>query len=40
MKLDLAGAMRAATKLTRAQKLMDATQIIQSVLLLGRGPPR
>ena len=37
MKMDLAGAMRAATKLTRAQKLMDATRVIQSVLLLGRG---
>ena len=38
MKMDFAGAMRAATKLTRAQKLMDATRIIQSALLLGRGP--
>ena len=38
MKMDLAGAMRAATKLTRAQKLMEATRIIQSALLLGRGP--
>ena len=38
MKMDLAGAMRAATKLTRAQKLMDATRAIQSALLLGRGP--
>ena len=38
MKMDLAGAMRAATKLTRAQKLMDATRVIQSALLLGRGP--
>lgn len=38
MKMDLAGAIRAATKLTRAQKLMDATRIIQSALLLGRGP--
>lgn len=37
MKMDLAGAMRAATKLTRAQKLTDATRIIQSALLLGRG---
>lgn len=35
--MDLAGAMRTATKLTRAQKLMDATRVIQSVLLLGRG---
>jgi hypothetical protein len=38
MKMDLAGAMRAATKLTRAQKLIEATRIIQSALLLGRGP--
>ena len=38
MKMDLAGAMRAATTLTRAQKLMDATRAIQSALLLGRGP--
>ena len=38
MKMDLAGAIRAATKLTRAQKLMEATRIIQSALLLGRGP--
>jgi poly(hydroxyalkanoate) depolymerase family esterase len=38
MKMDLAGAMRAATKLTRAQKLMDATRVIQCALLLGRGP--
>ena len=38
MKMDFAGAMRAATKLTRAQKLMDATRVIQSALLLGRGP--
>ena len=38
MKMDLAGAMRAATKLTRAQKLMEATRVIQSALLLGRGP--
>ena len=37
MKMDLAGAMRAATKLTRAQKLMEATRVIQSALLLGRG---
>lgn len=37
MTMDLAGAMRAATKLTQAQKLMEATQIIQSALLLGRG---
>jgi Esterase PHB depolymerase len=38
MKMDLAGAMRAATKLTRAQRLMEATRVIQSALLLGRGP--
>ena len=38
MKMDLAGAMRAATKLTRAQRLMEATRAIQSALLLGRGP--
>jgi poly(hydroxyalkanoate) depolymerase family esterase len=38
MKMDFAGAMRAATKLTRAQKLMEATRAIQSALLLGRGP--
>ena len=38
MKMDFAGAMRAATKLTRAQKLVDATRVIQSALLLGRGP--
>jgi len=37
MKMDLADAMRAATKLTRAQKLMEATRVIQSALLLGRG---
>jgi hypothetical protein len=28
--------MRAATELTRAQKLMEATRVIQSALLLGR----
>jgi len=38
MKMDLADAIRAATKLTRAQKLVDATRVIQSALLLGRGP--
>ena len=37
MKMDFADAMRAATKLTRAQKLMEATRVIQSALLLGRG---
>ena len=36
MTVDVAGAMRAATKLTLAQKPMEATQIIQSALLLGR----
>ena len=35
MKMDFADAMRAATKLTRAQKLMEATRVIQSALLLG-----
>jgi hypothetical protein len=38
MKMDFADAMRAATKLTRDQKLMDATRVIQSALLLGREP--
>jgi poly(hydroxyalkanoate) depolymerase family esterase len=37
MKMDFADAMRAATNLTRAQKLMEATRVIQSALLLGRG---
>jgi poly(hydroxyalkanoate) depolymerase family esterase len=37
MKMDFADAMCAATKLTRAQKLMEATRVIQSALLLGRG---
>ena len=37
MKTHFADAMRAATKLTRAQKLMEATRVIQSALLLGRG---
>ena len=37
MKMDFADAMRAATKLTRAQKLMEATRVIQSALLLRRG---
>jgi poly(hydroxyalkanoate) depolymerase family esterase len=36
MSMDFAGAMRAATKLTLAQKPVEATQIIQSALLLGR----
>jgi poly(hydroxyalkanoate) depolymerase family esterase len=36
MNMDFADAMRAATQLTRAQKLMDATRVIQSALL-GRG---
>ena len=38
MNMDFATAMRAATKLTRAQKLMEATRVIQGALLLGRGP--
>jgi len=38
MTIDFAAAMRAATKLTRAQKLMEATRVIQGALLLGRGP--
>ena len=38
MNMDFATAMRAATELTRAQKLMEATRVIQSALLLGRGP--
>jgi poly(hydroxyalkanoate) depolymerase family esterase len=37
MKMDFADAMRAATQLTRAQKLMEATRLIQGALLLGRG---
>jgi poly(hydroxyalkanoate) depolymerase family esterase len=36
MKMDFAGAMRAATKLTRGQKLVDATRVIQSALMLDR----
>jgi hypothetical protein len=38
MKMDFADTMRAATELTRAQKMMEATRVIQSALLLGRGP--
>jgi len=38
MNLDFADAMSAATRLTRAQKLMEATRLIQSALLLGREP--
>jgi poly(hydroxyalkanoate) depolymerase family esterase len=38
MNMDLAAAIRAATKLTLAQKLMEATRVIQGALLLGRGP--
>src|SRR6478672_10221978 len=38
MNMDFAAAIRAATKLTRAQKLMEATRVIQGALLLGRGP--
>jgi poly(hydroxyalkanoate) depolymerase family esterase len=37
MTMDFAAAMRAATELTRAQKLMEATRVIQGALLLGRG---
>ena len=36
MTMDFAAAMSAATKLTRAQKLMEATRVIRSALLLGR----
>jgi poly(hydroxyalkanoate) depolymerase family esterase len=36
MNMDFADAMRTATQLTRAQKLMEATRVIQSALLLGR----
>ena len=32
MNMDLANAMRAATQLTRAQKLMEATRLLQSAL--------
>lgn len=32
MNMDLAAAMRAATELTRAQKLMEATRLLQSAL--------
>ena len=32
MNMDLANAMRAATQLTRDQKLMEATQLLQSAL--------
>jgi poly(hydroxyalkanoate) depolymerase family esterase len=38
MTMDFAAAMRAATELTRAQRLMEATRAIQSALLLGRRP--
>jgi poly(hydroxyalkanoate) depolymerase family esterase len=38
MNMDFVDAMHAATQLTRAQKLMEATRIIQSALLLGREP--
>ncbi len=37
MNMDFADAMRAATRLTRAQKLVEATRVIQSALL-GREP--
>jgi poly(hydroxyalkanoate) depolymerase family esterase len=36
MNIDFVDAMRAATRLTHAQKLGDATRIIQSALMLGR----
>jgi poly(hydroxyalkanoate) depolymerase family esterase len=36
MKMDFAAAMRAATDLARAQKPMEATRVIQIILLLGR----
>jgi poly(hydroxyalkanoate) depolymerase family esterase len=39
MTMDFEAAMRAATQLTRAQKLIEATRVIQSALLLGRGGP-
>lgn len=38
MTTDFADAMREATRLTRAQKLVEATRLIQSALLLGREP--
>jgi poly(hydroxyalkanoate) depolymerase family esterase len=37
MTTDFADAVREATRLTRAQKLIDATRLIQGALLLGRG---
>jgi poly(hydroxyalkanoate) depolymerase family esterase len=37
MKMEFADAMRAATQLTRAQKLIEATRLIQGALLLGQG---
>jgi hypothetical protein len=44
MNMDLANAMRAATQLTRAQKLMEATRLLQSALsgreVVPSAPPR
>jgi poly(hydroxyalkanoate) depolymerase family esterase len=40
MDMDFAAAMRAATRLTRAQKLLDATRLIQNALLVGGGQAR
>jgi poly(hydroxyalkanoate) depolymerase family esterase len=37
MNMDFADAMHAAMRLTRAQKLIEATRVIQSALMLGRG---
>ena len=39
MNMDFADAMRAATNLTRAQKLMEATRVIQSALSGGEPVP-
>ncbi len=39
MNINFANAMLAATELTRAQKPMEATRLIQGALLLGRGEP-
>jgi poly(hydroxyalkanoate) depolymerase family esterase len=38
MNMNFAHAMREATQLTRAQRLMEATRVIQNALLLGGGP--
>ena len=40
MNMDFANAMRAATQLTRAQKLMEATRLLQSALSDRRWPPQ